>query len=331
MHDTPPGRPHGPEPDAGPDDALVGELRDLMERAAAGLAPLPDLTQEAVRLGRRRRIRARLAVVGAVAGVLAAGGIGSAALGGLGSAASRPVGPAVAPPTATRPSAVPSPAPSVTSPLPSASASTSASEDAVGGARTAEALTRALGGLIGTVTPKGADRFAGRLKSHTFPVTFQVVPGGDGLAECPDLPETAMTCSTAWLPDGSEARVIVSGGTLWGGQSFSVSYRYAESTVNLTVTPDTDAAVSPPVTVDQLVAAAGTKALLTEVTYQAQHAAETAANSNSSGEASDSPSYPDLTATTEPSTAELSTAEPSLAGDPSGTDDSTSETGGSPR
>ncbi|UIX31404.1 hypothetical protein [Streptomyces sp. GQFP] len=324
MHDTPPGRPHGPEPDAGPDDALVGELRELMERAAAGLAPLPDLTQEAVRLGRLRRIRARLAVVGAVVGVLAVGGIGSVAFGGLGSAASQPVSPAAAPPSASRASAVPSPAPSMTAPTPVASAS----EDAVRGARTAEALTRALGDLIGTVTPDGADRFAGRLKGHIFPVTFQVMPGGGSLAECSDLPETATTCSTALLPDGSEVRVIVSGDTLWGGQSFSVSYRYAESTVNLTVTPDADAKVSPPVTVDQLVAAAGTKALLTEVKYQAQYAAE--ATADSSDEASDSPSSPASPAETAPATAEPSTAEPSLASDPTGTD-STSETGGSSR
>ncbi|MFF3379811.1 hypothetical protein ACFYXF_43525 [Streptomyces sp. NPDC002680] len=319
MHDTPPGRPHGPEPDAGPDDALVGELRELMERAAAGLAPLPDLTQEAVRLGRRRRIRARLAVVGTVAGVLAAGGIGSAALGGPGSAAPQPVSPAAAPPTASRTSAVPSPAPSVTAPVPVASAPAETAREA----RTAEALTRALGGRIGTVTPNGADHFVGRLEGHAFPVTFQVMPGGAGLAECQDLPKTVMSCRTAWLPDGSEARVIVSGDTLWGGQSLSVSYRYAENTVNLTVTPDADAKVSPPVTVDQLVAAAGTKALLTEVTYQAQYAAQ--AEPNSADGASDSPSSLAATATTEPST-----AEPSLADDPSGTD-STSEIGGSPR
>uniref|UniRef100_A0AAU1ZYH9 Uncharacterized protein n=1 Tax=Streptomyces sp. NBC_00093 TaxID=2975649 RepID=A0AAU1ZYH9_9ACTN len=325
MHDTPPGRPHGPEPDAVPDDALVGELRELMERAAAGLAPLPDLTQEAVRLGRLRRIRARLAVLGAVVGVLAVGGIGSVAFGGLGSAASQPVSPAVAPPSASRTSAVPSPAPSLTAPVPVASAS----EAAVRGARTAEALTRALGDLIGTVTPAGVDHFAGRLKGHIFPVTFQVMPGGGGLAECRDLPETATTCRTASLPDGSEVRVIVSGGTLWGGQSFSVSYRYAESTVNLTVTPDADAQVSPPVTVDQLVAAAGTKALLTEVRDQAKDRALDAAEAaeDSSGEASDSPSAP---AETAPATAEPPTAEPSLADDPSGTD-STSETGGSSR
>lgn len=309
MHDTP------------SDDALVGELRELMEQAAAGLAPLPDLTQEAVRLGRLRRIRARLAVIGAVVGVLAVGGIGSVALGGPGGAASQPVSPAAAPPTASRTSAVPSPAPSMTAPVPAAS------EDAVRGARTAKALTRALGDLIGTVTPDGADRFAGRLKGHTFPVTFQVMPGGDGLAKCPDLPRTAMTCSTAWLPDGSEARVIVSGDTLEGGQSLSVSYRYAESTVNLTVTPDADAKVSPPVTVDQLVAAAGTKALLAEVRDQAKEQALDAAEAaaDSSGEASDYSPSQAATATTEPPT-----AEPSLADGTSDTD-SANETGGSSR
>ncbi|MGW3648760.1 hypothetical protein [Streptomyces sp. NPDC000878] len=333
MHETPPGRPHGPEPDAGPDDALVGELRELMERAAAGLAPLPDLTQEAVRLGGRRRIRARLAVVGAVAGVLAAGGIGSAALGGLGSAASQPVGPAVAPPTATRPPAVPTPVPAPSMPMPMpASATPSVSvptgtTEALGRAEVAAALTVALGDLIGTVSPDGVDLFAGRIDGHTFPVTFQVIQGADALGECPDPPDQAVTCRTAWLSGRIEARLLVTGADLPGGESLGISYRYLESTVKLTVGSDTDAGVSPPVTADQLVVAAGSEAMLAAVKYELKYAARYAekAEANSSGEASGSPSFPAPDATTEPST-----AEPSLAGDPNDTD-SASETGGSSR
>lgn len=335
MHDTPPGRPHGPEPDAGPDDALVGELRELMERAAAGLAPLPDLTQEAVRLGGRRRIRARLAVVGAVAGVLAAGGIGSAALGGLGSAAPQPVGPAVAPPTATRPSAVrtPVPAPSMPTPTSTPTSTTSSvsaptgTTEALGRAEVAAALTVALGDLIGTVSPDGAGLFAGRIDGHTFPVTFQVIQGADALDECPDPPDQAVTCRTAWLSGRIEARLLVAGGDLPGDESLGISYRYLESTVKLTIGADTDAGVSPPVTADQLVVAAGSEVMLAAVKYELKYAARYAekAEANSSGEASDSPSFLAPDATTEPST-----AEPSLAGDPNDTD-SASETGGSSR
>ncbi|MEH0419108.1 hypothetical protein [Streptomyces sp. B21-083] len=338
MHDTPPGRPHGPEPDAGPDDAVVGELRDLMERAAAGLAPLPDLTQEAIRLGRRRRVRARAAVAGAVTGVLAIGGVGSAVLGGLGDHASAPVSPAVAPPAV--PSATPpSPSPASTVPVPVASDMSETARRM----RMAKALTRALGQLIGTVSVDDKGLFAGRVGGHTFPVTLRVEPGSDALVVCPDPPETAMTCRTAWLSGRIEARVVVAGGALWGGQSVSVSYLYADSTVELTVGPDTDARVSPPVSADQLVAAAGTPALLSEVKAemeaQALYGAEEQGANPTDG-ASLAP--PDRTRTPKPRaptrqarTPQPFTPQPSTAESSSAIDLSnvlgTSETGGSPR
>ncbi|NEA62249.1 hypothetical protein [Streptomyces sp. SID12488] len=326
MYDTPPGRPDRPAPDAGPDDELVGELRELMGRAAAGLAPLPDLTEEAVRLGRRRRVRARAAVAGAVTGVLVIGGIGSALLsgalsvgGGLSDPASPSAGPAVAPSAAasSTPSAWASPVPEATS-------------DAARRARTAKALTQVLGSLIGTVSPAEAGLFAGRIDGHTFPVTFQVRPGVDALVECPDPPETAVVCRTAWLPGRIEAQVVVAGGDLWGGRSVSVSYLYASHTVVLTVGPDTDAKVSPPVSADQLLAAAGTSALLSQAKYEIQ-AAEYEAE-DAAGDGTDPTGEPSLTPPTAPDPAPtgLSSAEPSSVTDSSSTD-STSETGGSPR
>ena len=327
MHDTPPGRPHGPEPDAGPDDELVGELRELMERAAAGLAPLPDLTQEAVRLGRRRRVRARAAVIGAVTGVLAIGGIGSALLsgaltvgGGLSDPGSPSAGPAVAPPAAT--SATPTTA--SISPVPEAT------PEAYRRVRTAEALTRALGDLIGTVSPAGTDHFVGRIDGHTFPVTFRVRPAVDALVDCPNPPKPAMTCRTAWLPGRIEGRVVVSGPDLWGVRSLGVSYLYADSTVELTVGPDTDAKVSPPVGIDQLVAAAGTSALLSEAKHEIQEARYEA--QDAAGDGTDSSAGASLAppATTEPSPSEPLGAEPSSVTDSSSTG-STNETGGSPR
>jgi hypothetical protein len=211
---------------------------------------------------------------------------------------------------------VPSPVPSATPPAPTATS------EAVRRARTAAALTRALGDLIGTVSPDGALLFAGRIDGHTFPVTFQVVQGKDTLGECPDPPEPAVTCRIARLPDGSEARVVESGPALWGGQSVSVTYRHVNAIVKLTIAPDTDDRVSPPVSVDQLVAAAGTSALLAEVKYQVKYEAQTAANPSS--EAPDAP----------PSTGPAATAEPSTAGSFSAGDlsdiGSANETGGSP-
>ncbi|ELP67102.1 hypothetical protein ACKI1I_31720 [Streptomyces turgidiscabies] len=330
MHDMPPGRPHGPEPDAGPDDAVVGELRELMERAAAGLAPLPDLSQEAVRLGRRRRVRARAAVAGAVTGVLAIGGVGSAVLGGLGDNASAPVGPAVAPPavpSVTPPSPSPSP-PASTAPVPAATGTAESAHRM----RTAKALTRALGQLIGTVTLDDKGLFAGRAAGHTFPVTLRVEPGSDALVVCPDPPETAVTCRTAWLADRIEARVVVAGGTLWGGRSVSVSFLYADSTVELTVGPDTAARVSPPVSADQLVAAAGTSALLAEVKAEIEDQALYEADAHRASPAvGASLAPPDNTEAPTPQapTPQPYAAEPSSASDQSSAS-STSETGGSP-
>ncbi len=283
MHDTPPG-PHDP----GPDAVLVGELRELMEEAAAGLAPLPDLTQEAVRLGRRRRFRARAAVVGAVTGVLAAGGIGSAALGGVlnGGQASpsvrwatpaAPLTPVPTPETTLAPAPVPE-----------------ATPDAVHRKQAAEALSLALGDWIGPVTPSGTDLFVGRRDGHAFPVRFQAVPdGSEGVAPCPgalellesESPEsTGSNCRTAWQPDGRiQARVTVAYGEVSGLRSVSVLYRYAGSTVKLAVDPDTAARVSPPVTADQVLSAAVSAVLLPEATYLAKGSlASTGASSSAS-------------------------------------------------
>ncbi|MEU6223951.1 hypothetical protein [Streptomyces sp. NPDC047042] len=342
MYDTPPGRPHGPAPEAGPDDELVGELRDLMQQAAAGLPMLPDLTDEAVRLGGRRRIRARAAVAGAVLGVLAIGGVGSAVLSGLGNHASAPVIPA-APPAA--PSTTPPPASTAPAPV-----ATDAAETAQR-LRMAKVLTRALGDLIGTVTVDDTGRFAGRIDGHTFPVSLQVVLGATPLAECPNPPERAMTCHTALLPDRTEARVVVAGGALLGGQSLSVSYRYAESTVKLTVDPDRSLGLSPPVTTAQLVKAAGSPAVLAEVKAEMKEQVLDDADhqpANPEGAASLAPPAPPATPATtqptprasvpqtsddEPSDAQTSDAqraavEPSPASDPDSTD-SNSTTGGS--
>lgn len=298
MHDTPPGRPHGPEPDAGPDDALVGELRELMERAAAGLAPLPDLTQEAVRLGRRRRVRARAAVVGAVTGVLAIGGLGTAVLGGAltgGGGLNDPASPAVAPvsspavpPTTVAPS--PAPSASTTPPTPTSMPSETATSEATKRrALKAAALTQVLGEWIGTVSPlepyttSGADDvdlFAGQLDGHVFPVTFLVVPGADALFDCAEIAGSGGACRTALLPGGIEARVYVAGGDQWGGESISVTYRYANSTVELNIAPDTAGKVSPPVTADQVVAAAGSSVLLAQVKHEAELQANNTAEAN---------------------------------------------------
>ncbi|WP_318212381.1 MULTISPECIES: hypothetical protein [unclassified Streptomyces] len=56
------------------DDTVL--LRDAMDRTTDGLPPLPDLAPLAVREGRRRRARARIAVATTAFGVVTAGALG---------------------------------------------------------------------------------------------------------------------------------------------------------------------------------------------------------------------------------------------------------------
>ncbi|MFE5710513.1 hypothetical protein ACFQ7J_06760 [Streptomyces sp. NPDC056501] len=57
-------------------------LRDAMDRTTDGLPPLPDLAPLAVREGRRRRARARIAVATTAFGVVTAGALGLTLLAG---------------------------------------------------------------------------------------------------------------------------------------------------------------------------------------------------------------------------------------------------------
>ncbi|MFE1550130.1 hypothetical protein [Streptomyces sp. NPDC058718] len=57
-------------------------LRDAMDQATDGLPPLPDLAPLAVREGRRRRARARMAVATTAFGVVTAGALGLTLLAG---------------------------------------------------------------------------------------------------------------------------------------------------------------------------------------------------------------------------------------------------------
>ncbi|WP_086832596.1 hypothetical protein [Streptomyces sp. NRRL B-24572] len=75
------------------DDMVL--LRDAMGRTADGLPPLPDLVPLAVREGRRRRARARLAVGTAALAVVTAGALGLMLLPGTDSDVPMPAAPTV--------------------------------------------------------------------------------------------------------------------------------------------------------------------------------------------------------------------------------------------
>ncbi|WP_031012498.1 hypothetical protein [Streptomyces sp. NRRL F-5727] len=70
-------------------------LRDALDRTADGLPPLPDLVPLAVREGRRRRARSRLAVGAAAFAVVTAGAVGLTLLPGSGPGVPAPAASAV--------------------------------------------------------------------------------------------------------------------------------------------------------------------------------------------------------------------------------------------
>ncbi|MGW6539694.1 hypothetical protein ACWGBV_05595 [Streptomyces sp. NPDC055051] len=70
------------------DDTVL--LRDALDRTTDGLPPLPDLAPLAVREGRRRRARSRLAVGSAAFAVVTAGALGLTLLPGAGPGAAAP-------------------------------------------------------------------------------------------------------------------------------------------------------------------------------------------------------------------------------------------------
>ncbi|MGW8884689.1 hypothetical protein [Streptomyces sp. NPDC055749] len=258
------------------DDSLV---RDAMDRTAAGLPALPDLVPGAVSQGRRRRARARLAVAAGTFGVATLTTLGAVALPGGGNERTS-VG--VGASGAGSPAPAPYRTPVHVEPTPGESEDGSLEglppaererfEDFQ--QRAATALDEALPDAVGTILPidSSVAQYQGEKDGKVFSVSFTVRPDdGEADGECRDIPSKKMTCETAELADGIEARVRVSSSGSMATTSTSISFAYGSSDVRLDIYPDEEAQASAPVSAEQLLDGVRESGLLDVVRYADEH------------------------------------------------------------
>ncbi|MEU8779114.1 hypothetical protein [Streptomyces sp. NPDC048606] len=271
-------------------DALL--VRDEMERALAQLPPVEDLVGPAVAQGRRRRARARLALVAGVACLAGAVALGTAAL-----PTAHPGGTKDGPATAASPeprSAEPTPGsyrtPVHTDPTGRPAASTPPPAERQRREeyqqRAAVLLDDLLPDEVGLLRPSADDvrRYQGEAKGGArFPVFLSVRPadGASNPRTCPGPSPDArgVTCAQAPLPGGITATSLRYPSDGPGTTATTVSFAYGASEVSLTVTPDTSAAVSAPVSGEQLLRAVADPRFLDLVRYAVDHPVQEAGTS----------------------------------------------------
>ncbi|MFD9359902.1 hypothetical protein [Streptomyces sp. NPDC060031] len=250
-------------------------VRDAMERTVAELPPVHDLLAGALAQGRRRRARARLAVAAGVACVAGAVVFGSVLLpggGGGGATTVRPAASDVPEPYRTPVHIEPtSEGQQTMADLPPAERERQEQFQQ----RVAALLDKRLPDAVGLIRPIDVNvrRYQGEAEGgKVFPVIFSVRPAGEGSApkSCTEVPQGQVkdgTCRQATLPGGIRAisyRMLSDGP---GTTATLVSFSYGRSDVTLTVTPDTKATASAPVTSEEILAAAADPAFLDLVRY----------------------------------------------------------------
>ncbi|MFE1316512.1 hypothetical protein [Kitasatospora phosalacinea] len=247
-------------------------VRGAMSRVTDGLAEPVGLTAGAVRQGRRRRLRARLAVGGAAVCAAALAATGLALLpepsgGGAGSAplqvaAAPTASPRVFPTTTVAPTASPSPSPSV--PVVPEAERLRIEDFRQRSAAVLQDLLPPEIGAVSLLSDRVAD-YLGTSAQGDLLLRFSVRPHSDAgppSTFCTDTPigqevqVKGSTCKRVQLTDGIT-------GTTWAGldgdgrTSASVAFRLGNSDVSLSVSPYARAGstpVSSPLTVDQVVA-----------------------------------------------------------------------------
>lgn len=284
-HLPPPGRAEDAPGGATPDEEL---FRDALHRTAGALSLQSDLVSDAVREGRRRRVRSRgYAVAGAFVAVTALT-LGLSVLGPwllsgpdpepvspAGPSLSLPASPSAPPPRRTeRPPDMPSP---TATPVPTESAAvppappgppapTLSVPPGLGpeeawrldefrqwAARTLDALLPA---PVGDVRPVGDDpgSYAGRRGDVVHAVRLSVHPDpGSPEPACRDLPEQGLTCEAFTLDDGTPARAYRQAVADRTVTEVSLHYRSGRSAVALAVSPARSGTGGTPVTAGDLV------------------------------------------------------------------------------
>ncbi|MFC0600648.1 hypothetical protein [Streptomyces palmae] len=265
-------------PESAPQESEERLVREAMAEAAEGAPPLPDLVPVALAVGRARRARARAAIGGGMVGVVALGVFG-AMLPSWGTASPVSARPTTGAPAPTSLHAGPRRAPVHIQPTPgeSSMADLPAAErkrQEEFQQQAAAVLNELLPAAFGTVRPVdlAVSRYQGSSGDHVFPVVFSVRPTG-GLAQeppCQDVPAAKYQCERVNLMDGMTAHAITSTGISKGGKEVvgvSVSFVFKDSTVVLSADGDDSAAVSAPVTADQLLRVARDERFLRLVRY----------------------------------------------------------------
>ncbi|MFF2778129.1 hypothetical protein ACFVU3_24825 [Streptomyces sp. NPDC058052] len=241
-------------------------LRDAMDRTAEGLPPLPDLAPLAVRQGRRRRARARFAVVTTAFGAVTAGALGLTLLPGgepvpaMPGAVPASPGASSSPPAprTSYPPVVVEATPGVTPPdNPDGLSAAERERRAQHQQRVAALLDELLPPEVTEIRPVKDEVAVYRIAAggETFRATVSVRPSDEPLAPCPEnLPEDRGVCETVAFDGDREAQLSampVNGPDTIGSY---VTFLYGKSRVRLSVEPD---AVSAPVTPRQLLDVAG--------------------------------------------------------------------------
>ncbi|MFJ9429293.1 hypothetical protein ACIRQY_06460 [Streptomyces sp. NPDC101490] len=231
----------------------VTMLRRAMDRTADELPPLPDLAPVAVRLGRRRRARARFAVAGGVFGTATAAVLGVSLFPGGSAGTAVPAAPPAAFPSAYHPPVEVRPTPGQPAPeqVPGAEA------------ERRDEFQQQVSALLDELLPASVTEVrpvAGVVSDYritaggtVFPVKLSVRPApGESLPACADVPAKRTTCETAALGGGRTAHVYGMAVNRTETLGAMVVTRYGRSQALLSVDPA--ATASAPVTPGQLLA-----------------------------------------------------------------------------
>ncbi|WP_369145857.1 hypothetical protein [Streptomyces sp. R44] len=219
-----------------------------MDRTALDLPPLPDLAPSAMRLGRRRRARARLTVAGGVFGTVTAAALGLSLFSAADPGIALPAAPPAAFPSAYHTPVQAQPTPGQTPPEKLSDAESA--RRAQFQQQVSALLDELLPATVTDIRPVADEVSDYRITAggRSFPVKLSIRPAeGERLQECRNIPAKRMTCEKTDLGGGRIAQVYALAANRPETLGSMVVTRYGRSNVLLSVSPSdtTSAPVSP--------------------------------------------------------------------------------------